>query len=237
MSKITLLKKWWIAIAALLVIVIVLIVWVVISGDNRTSDTGLVNISDNTVAQKDILPTTTFKNGLGSWYEEVWYQPASSGGEVTTGSDGVTFTGVQANSKSGIMISLNQDVSSYSKVQVNVDGTVNEQTLPGTGLNGREAPVAIAVEYKSIDGVNHNLLGEDPSASGQMFWRGFYFMDSGSGYGITNGVKVTQNLPFSYSFDLMTLNPKPKTIESVSLEGAGWKTRVGSVSSISITAK
>ena len=70
--------------------------------------------------------------------------------------------------------------------------------------------------------MDHNLLGEDPTATGQMFWRGFYYMAPSGGTGIVNGVKFTQNEPFSYSFDLMTLNPKPKTIEFVSLEGAGW---------------
>jgi hypothetical protein len=69
-----------------------------------------------------------------------------------------------------------------------------------------------------------------------MFWRGFYYMAPSGGTGIVNGVKVTQNEPFSYSFDLMTLNPKPKTIEFVSLEGAGWISREGSISSLSITA-
>lgn len=212
-------------------------VWNKHQNKNADSNNTSTSASTNKAGVTEILPQTTFASGLGKWYEEIWYKPASSGGEVTTGAGGVTFNGVQPNSRSGIMITLNKDVSNFKKVTISAKGIASEQTLSGTGLNGREAPVAIAVAYKATDGVEHNLLGENPSAAGQMFWRGFYYLNPSGDSVTTNGVKVTKDKPFSFTFDLMTLNPKPKTIEFVSLEGAGWKTREGSISQLSITGE
>jgi len=206
--------------------------------DNASSDSSSnSNSTKQSTKSADVLPVTTFTNGLGSWYEEVWYEAASSGGEVTTGSGGVTFTAKQSNSRSGIMIDLNKDVSKYKKVTINLKGVVNSQTLTGTGFNGREAPVAVAVAYQATDGSQHILLGENPTATTQMFWRGFYYLDPSSGSGKINGVKVSQNKQFSFSFDLMTLSPKPETIYYAALEGAGWKSRQGSVSSFNIVSE
>ena len=234
-------------IIGLCLIVIVLVIigyyfFVVKKDSGSATTTGgedeVASITNKTKAtSEDILPETTFTSGLGSWSEHVWYKAASSGGEVTTGSDGVKFQAVQANSRSGIMLDINRDVSSFKKVTITASVVAKLQTLAGTGLNGREAPVAIAVSYVDVDGVDHSLLGEDPKASGQMFWRGFYYLDPTGQLKMTNGVKVVQNQPYTFTFDLMTLNPKPKTINFVGLEGAGWKDREGTVHSVSIVGE
>ena len=184
-----------------------------------------------------IVPETTFTSGLGKWYEHVWYNAKSSGGEVTTGANGVSFKAVASNSRSGIMLDLNKDVSTFTSLRLTVKGTVTQQTLPGTGYNGREAPVAVAIAYKDAKGADHKLLGEDPKADGQMFWRGFYFLGTNNSSSVTtNGVLVEKGKEFTFNFDLMTLKDKPTYLYFIGLEGAGWKDRQGTVSSLSLVA-
>lgn len=193
------------------------------------------NVNNNVAGENAVLATETFSSGLGSWYEETWYTKQSSGGEVVAGDGGLTFKGIQSNSRSGVMLDLNRDVSEFKKLNLEVIIEADIQTLEGTGWQGREAPVAVVVSYQGIDGSEHTSLGEDPNANGQMFWRGFYYLDpTDKQSGIINGVKVPQGQPYTFQFDLMSLNPKPKKIYFVALEGAGWKEREGKVSSISI---
>ncbi len=190
---------------------------------------------NNVAGENVILATETFSSGLGSWYEETWYAKKDSGGEVVTGDDGLTLKGVQSNSRSGVMLDMNRDVSEFEKLKLELIVEADTQKLEGTGFQGREAPVAIAVSYQGVDGSEHRTLSEDPNADGQMFWRGFYYLDPTSKQsGIINGVKVQQGQPYTFKFDLMSLNPKPQKIYFVALEGAGWKDREGKVISISI---
>ncbi|MFH1426046.1 MAG: hypothetical protein ABIG66_01285 [Candidatus Kerfeldbacteria bacterium] len=202
-------------------------------GDGTVDDTTAANgTSGQTI---ELVAVASFASQPSGWYEHVWYKAADSGGEVTYNDEGVTFAAVKANSRSGIMVDVEQDVSGFSELNLHVDVAAHDQTLTGTGWNGREAPVAVAVAYTDADGVVHNLLGEDPSAAGQMFWRGFYYPDPTDSSVDTNGVKVKQGQYTSYDFDLITLDPKPVMIHYVGLEGAGWQSRSGSVSELSLT--
>jgi len=184
-----------------------------------------------------VLPSTSFGGGLGSWYEETWYKKTGSGGEVSTG-NGATFNAKEGtNSRAGVMIDLNKDVSSFNSLTLSATVEADMQTLSGTGWQGREAPVAIAVSYQDVEGNEHNLLSPDSSGPSQMFWRGFYYLDPAKDDNskTTHGIKVAQGQSYSYSYDLMNLSPKPKKIYYVAVEGAGWGPRTGRVSSISIT--
>jgi hypothetical protein len=199
----------------------------------NTSNSNTAATSKDTL---NLVAKATFASAPSKWFEEVWYQPKSSGGEVTYGADGVTFTGVQSNSRSGIMINLEQDVTAYNHLNLHMIVTNSQQTLTGTGWNGREAPVAVAISYLDAKGAEHKLLGEDPAAAGQMFWKGFYTLDATGQSVTTNGIKVTSGQKYTYNFDLMTLNPKPATIHFVAVEGAGWKPRAGTVHELSLIA-
>lgn len=200
-----------------------------------TDKTSSNQSSKPAISESIVLAKETFSSDLGSWYEEMQYKKQSSGGEVVVGNDGLTFKGIQSNSRSGVMLDLNRNVNEFKKLNLEVIVKANTQRLEGTGRQGREAPVAVVVSYQGIDGSEHRSLGEDPNASGQMFWRGFYYLDPTSEqFSTTNGVRVAQGQPYTFKFDLMSLNPKPKKIYFVALEGAGWKEREGKVSSISI---
>lgn len=206
-----------------------------VNANTLVTNTSNTNTSGATAGMSiSIIGTLTFTSAPTNWFEEVWYKTASSGGEVTYGSDGVTFTGTQSNSRSGIMTNVEQDVSQYSSLKLHAVVTNEQQTLTGTGWNGREAPVAVAISYVDATGAEHQALGEDPSAAGQMFWRGFYTLDPTDQSKTTNGVKVTAGQKYTYDFDLMTLNPKPAKIHYVAVEGAGWKPRQGTVHELSL---
>ncbi|MDD5341793.1 MAG: hypothetical protein PHI73_00430 [Patescibacteria group bacterium] len=240
----------------LLLLVIFLLWWFIFrdkdttnSNTNSTNNTTVnTNVNTNAVVTNtntngttaevslNIVATLTFTSAPTNWFEEVWFQPKSSGGEVTYGANGVTFTGIESNSRSGIMTNVEQDVSAYSHLNLHMIATNNQQTLTGTGWNGREAPVAVVISYLDANGVEHKSLGEDPTAAGQMFWRGFYTLDPNSQAKATNGVKVTTGQKYTYDFDLMTLNPKPAKIHYVAIEGAGWKPRAGTVHELSLVA-
>jgi len=182
-----------------------------------------------------IVDIPSFNYAPDGWYEHIWYNAADAEGEVTYSADGVTFTGLKSNSRSGIKTDLDVDVSEYEKLELNIGVTNSEQTLTGTGWNGREAPVAIAISYTDADGVKHSRLSEDPTAEGQIFWRGFYTLDPDSSSDTTNGIKVNNDEQYDYAFDLMTLDPKPVTLHYVGVEGAGWQEREGTVHYLNLT--
>ena len=204
------------------------------SAQTYNTTTTNAGISGTVGATVDLIARYTFSASSSNWVEEEWYKPISAAGEVTYGSDGVIFTGLKSNSRSGLMITVEKDVASYGSLKLHMDVTNAQQTLTGTGHNGREAPVAVAVSYVDTAGVEHQGLGEDPAAAGQMFWRGFYTLDPTGQSKTTNGVKVQTGQRYIYDFDLMTLNPKPAKIHFVAVEGAGWKERKGTVHELSL---
>jgi hypothetical protein len=177
-----------------------------------------------------------FKKKPIDWQYHIWFSPKESSTEISFGIDGVTFQNNGANSRAGIMKEINADVTKYNVLILQANVKVDTQSLSGTGLNGREAPLAIGVAYKDVNGLDHKLQSEDPTLPGQMFWQGFYYMDPTGQYGKDiNGTKVAQGEEYTYSIDLMELSPKPAYIYYVGAEGAGWSPRKGSISSLVLT--
>ncbi|MGB8216360.1 MAG: hypothetical protein WCE94_03570 [Candidatus Methanoperedens sp.] len=183
----------------------------------------------------ELVTNGDFSSGLGGWTIMEWFNPSDGKGEVTAESDGIRFLSKSGNNNIGIMRTLNDDVSGCSALNLRATIKADEQTLGGTGFNGREAPIAIFARYTDMNGVLHGNLGEDPKDPNRMFWTGFYFMDP-TGSSITDfGIKTQKGEWYNYEFDLMKLSPKPKTIDIIGAEGAGWPPRDGKVKSISLT--
>ena len=202
--------------------------------DTNKNGTEETNINSYPWGQ-NVLAEYDFSSGAGSWYEHIWYKATSANGEVSYQDDGVHFKSLVGNTRSGIMIDINKDVSTYKSIILTTTVTAKAQSLSGTGWQAREAPVAIAVAYKDVNGVDHKSLSEDPSSSQNMFWRGFYYLNpTDSNSKTTNGVKVVQNTPYEFSYDLTKISPKPSYIYFVGLEGAGWAPREGIVKNIKI---
>ncbi len=202
---------------------------------------------DNGTADPDaceFIPETS-NDGFNSpdWVQTVWYKKGDTGGQTSFGDGGVIFKGVESNSRTGLMRDFNdKDVSDCKNLFVNMKLVVKTQTLAGTGRDQREAPVAVVIKYTDENGLLHSTLNavnageaDDRTGTGtgtRMFWKGFFYAAS-AGKEI-DGIKVEQNVEASYSFDLMTLSPKPKTIHTLTIEGGGWKEREGTVRSLSL---
>ncbi|MBF0441160.1 MAG: hypothetical protein HQK54_04585 [Oligoflexales bacterium] len=191
----------------------------------------------------DLIPEIVFgpeKTSHPDWAETVWYEPSDSLGQVLFDKNGIHFKGIQSNLRSGFRKNLgNTNVSECPTLMLRMNLTVEKQTLEGTGIDGREAPVAVAISYTDINDVTHSTLnayntGEpDDRKTTRFFWRGFYYAEKGDNKEF--GIKVNQNEPFDFAFDLMTLDPKPKLMHYLVIEGSGWKEREGFVSKLSLT--
>jgi hypothetical protein len=185
------------------------------------------------LTERQVLVDAGFGLGLpAGWYEQVWMQAADSGGEVEAG-EGVRMSGLDGSTRSGIMIDVKAKVRSYDHVVVAVSGAVLEQSLAGTGWNGREAPLALFVTYVDVDGTRHVGLSEDPASPTNMFYRGFTALPEPD---MVNGVAVELGEPFIFQFDLMGLDPRPARILSIGIDGGGWAPRVGEVYEIVLAA-
>ena len=177
--------------------------------------------------------------GLQGWTIQEWFKPSSGKGEVIPERDGVKFRSTSGNNRVGIMQALNVDVSKARSLVLRAVVKATGQKLDGTGWQGREAPIAVFVAYTDMNGVVHNGLPSMANPSepqgNRMLWEGFYYANPTGNSRNWHGTKVPQNQFYTYQYDLMALNPKPKTIHFVGAEGAGWSPREGKIALLSLT--
>ncbi len=175
---------------------------------------------------------------LEGWTIQEWMKPTGRRGEVTLDRDGVKFRNTGANSRMGIMQPINADVSRASHLILRAVVKADVQTLTGTGWQGREAPIEVTVTYTDVQGVKRVGLGSmanpPESQANRMFWHGFYYANPTGQSQIWNGTRVAQGRWYTYSFDLMSLNPRPRIIHDIGAGGSGWPTREGKISFISL---
>lgn len=183
---------------------------------------------------RELIGNGTLKN-LNGWTIHEWYKPSDGKGEVTSAGDGVRFKSILGNNRIGIMQTINADVSSCSSLVLSATVKADYQTLTGTGWQGREAPVALFMSYTDINGTVHNQLSENPNdTTRRMFWHGFYYADPAPPSLTVFGTKVSKSSWHTYTVDLAALNPRPKFIQFIGAEGAGWAQRDGKIGSISL---
>jgi hypothetical protein len=190
-----------------------------------------------------IIPTTIFNKNSGSdWKVVDWYDSSRLvRDKVEFTDDGIKFNNPSANTHTDAILNNldSKDVSKCSELVLTFKGVVTGQTLPGTGYDDREAPLSVTVRYVDENGKMHNTLnayneGEpDDRKTTRMFWKGFSADNSRNVN--ENTIKVTKDVLFTESFDLMKLTPKPKKIEMVAISSAGWPSvRSGIAKSISL---
>ncbi|MGB9934748.1 hypothetical protein [Thermodesulfovibrio yellowstonii] len=186
------------------------------------------------ITKKELINNTQLK-ALSGWTIHEWYKPSNGKGEVISEPDGIRFRSTSGNHRIGIMQKLNVSVSTCKSLILTATVKADYQTLTGTGWQGREAPVAVFMAYTDANGVVHNFLSENPNDTARrMFWHGFYYADPVSPSITAYGTKVPKGQWYTYTFDLMTLYPKPVYIDFVGAEGAGWATRDGKIRFLSI---
>ena len=189
-------------------------------------------------AGTELVTQPNLREGLRGWTIEEWMKPSDGKGEVSRDNNsGVMFRGTTGNNRIGIMQSLNNlNVLTYGKIILTAQIRTEEQTLDGTGWQGREAPVGVFVSYTDVNGLVHNGLPIMPSEpqTNRMFWEGFYHVDPTGNSRNWHGTKVGKGQWYTYQYDLMTLNPRPKVLHYVGAEGAGWPTREGRIALLSL---
>lgn len=191
-------------------------------------------VTTQTTGARELIGNGTLKN-LNGWTIHEWYKPSDGKGEVTVAADGVRFKSILGNNRIGIMQTINADVSSCSSLVLSATVKADYQTLTGTGWQGREAPVALFMSYTDINGTVHNQLSENPNDTARrMFWHGFYYADPAPPSLTVFGTKVSKSSWHTYTVDLAALNPRPKFIQFMGAEGAGWPQRDGKIGSMSL---
>lgn len=166
----------------------------------------------------DIVKNSRFKEGLNSWTLHRNYAPADSLSSISITDQGLRISG-SGIEREGLMQRMNVSVSDAKSLILRADVMVTEQSLGGTGANGRDAPIAIAVGYEKPGG--SGLVKET------VFWKGFYALPPDKPDRVANGQKVPDGLWYRYIFDLMQLKTRPGIIKFISLEGSGQPGREG----------
>ncbi|MBN1906172.1 MAG: hypothetical protein JW927_13860 [Deltaproteobacteria bacterium] len=168
--------------------------------------------------KNDLIKNWSFNDGLRYWTP---HRDRISADDVKTFSlsDGILkIRATIENAREGIMQEVNADVSGAYSVVLMADVMVKEQTQAGLGPKGVDAPVAIAVGYKDSAGGDNKAL---------VFYKGFYSLKSEDTDNISDGQLVLKDQWYRNIFDLMQLEPKPVSIQYISLEGSGWPAREG----------
>lgn len=185
----------------------------------------------------ELIKNGNFSQG-SNWEIHDWYNPSQGKGEVFFESDGVKFLSRSGNNRIGILQRIRTDVRQCKSLIISATVRVDQQTLTGTGYNGREAPIAVFMHYTDEKGNVHRYLWENPyDTSQKMFWHGFYYLDPVSPSISVHGTKVQRGVWYNYSYDLMKLNPRPVYVEFVGAEGAGWAVREGKINRLSLTCE
>ena len=126
----------------------------------------------------------------------------------------VRFTrgGGTYHAEQGIRQIINQDVTDYNVVRLDVRFKVFSQSVPGGGDQGSEYPLMVRVNYL------------DETGTPALFVRGFYVQNNGN-LPVTNGQAVKpgewQNLVGENGLQLQRITPRVQLIQSVEIMASG----------------
>ncbi|MHB0868127.1 MAG: FecR domain-containing protein [Chloroflexota bacterium] len=125
--------------------------------------------------------------------------------------------------ETGLVETINKDVSDYQSLRLTADLRVDEQSLSGGGYMGYEYPIMLRVRYRDASG-------------SQVNWTVGFFFNNPEERPTPNGQGVKQGQWYSWDVDLMTAMPKPTHIVSVEVLGAG-HTFSGMIANVGIVGK
>jgi hypothetical protein len=179
-----------------------------------------------------IVPPTDFSVIPEGWQKGAWMtvgHPTPDTIAVENG--GVTFTGVGSNSRASLIKSIEKDVSNCIHFKIVLRGKIMNQSLQSSGMDDREAPLAVMVDYTDTMGVRHNSLnayneGEpDDRNTTRMFWSGFTLYDMSTAYPNTTPMVRSVLFKDAWFTKAITAGISPKIIHSVAIESSGWNPR------------
>jgi hypothetical protein len=151
---------------------------------------------------------------------------------------GIQIKSSLSNKRVGLLQNTESDVSAYQSLLLTAEVKIDRQQIGGTGYDGREAPLALFVTYTDVKGVKHDRLPlQTDDMERRMFWRGLYILKPQPPASDGNGLAVDAGVWRTVSFELMELDPKPRTIHSVGVEGSGRPPRDASVRKVSLKGR
>ncbi|HPR53476.1 MAG TPA: hypothetical protein PLU81_16915, partial [Deltaproteobacteria bacterium] len=177
----------------------------------------------------DLVHNGWFTQGLNYWKTHRNYEVNQDVTSFSLDKDGLRIFSTVSHEREGLIQQIDADVSDADTLILRADVRVDTQALGGTGPDGRQAPIAIAIGYEAD-------IGEE-STEQNIFWQGFYCLEPQEPNLSTNGQKVPQGLWYRYITNLMQMEPKPKRIRFISLEGSGWPQRDGWITDVHLIVK
>jgi hypothetical protein len=177
----------------------------------------------------DLVHNGWFTQGLNYWKPHRNYDINQDVSSFSLNKDGLRIFSTVSHEREGVIQQIDADVSDADTLILRADVRVDTQALGGTGPEGHQAPIAIAVGYE---------VDPDEESTGQnIFWQGFYCLEPQEPNISENGQKVPQGLWYRYITNLMQIEPKPKRIRFIALEGSGWPQRDGWITDVHLIMK
>jgi hypothetical protein len=167
----------------------------------------------------DLVRNGWFRDGLNYWNPHRNYTISNEVQSFSLQDQSLKLSGSSKRDHEGVLQKIDADVTGCTSLILSADVRVTKQAMGGTGPEGKDAPVAISIGYEDTASTN-NLKDT-------IFWKGFYTLEPQQPNKAVNGQKVPEGAWYRYIFDLMQLEPKPKVIRFISLEGSGWPEREG----------
>jgi hypothetical protein len=176
--------------------------------------------SDPVPAGTDLIDNGSFLEGMAGWQREIdpfcaENTPSAAAIGVTTDAGQPVVRFQRSNSRGTpcevlLRQDVNQDVSEFWTLRLNLEANVVAQSLSGGGTLGSEYPLMIRVRYRAADGQESGVV------------RGFY-SENTARYRVDNGMPVRQNTweQIAYEQDLMTLPVRPRQILYVEIVASG----------------
>ncbi len=172
-------------------------------------------------AAQDIIVNGDFNDPLARGWTVV-REPANDP-TVATGSVTVTPLGDrhavnltrsnsnQTSSITGVIQSINKDVSDYRSVSLSADIRIHFQSLSGGGVLSSEYPLILRMRYRDVYGSEAEWV------------HGFYIQNT-TNNPTNNGEQIPPDLwvPFEAGNLFETLDPKPFFITSLQIYASGW---------------
>lgn len=167
----------------------------------------------------DLIRNARFAQGLNDWQPHRDYDTAQPVQSVSLHPEGLRIAAAEGNAREGVLQRLEANVANAEALTLRADVRVTRQSEAGTGADGRRAPIAIGICYEDVRGAEH--------CRERMYWKGFYSLAPSEAGGGANGQKVPPGQWYRFIADLAQLDPKPRIIKLISLEGAGLPEREG----------
>lgn len=170
----------------------------------------------------DIITNGTFKKNLQHWSPIQNIRQSKQLAKIlSVGRNGLVLHSTKLNTSVGVQQQLEVDVRHSSRLILQARVKIIKQSKQGLSQKESASPLTISVCYDDATGKSH--CGKNA------YTRRFYSRGSNNNKIRRNSQRIPQGMWFSFSDNLMRLNPPPTRIRSISIKGAGkseWQSNI-----------